>query len=262
MYLLTFWWWVHETDTPAQTSPCRAKTTVNKTVVFCLLCMCVSVGQAYVTSRSVLLSSWPRFWMYLHWPSWTGWPVRWMLSTVSWASSNSHCTTNTGPVGTIKGDPQVRAEPSFLALAMKQCFITDFLMLGRLYIQRNSSTPLPHEPVCSFPEPVPPSTCTNTKCHHNSVSCSSDKSHKSVVLPDASLYGLSWCTADGVQTICEFVLFVIQKPSRVGQAPDLNPCVALWLQLLCDAVHIQQDSCTARTVERMREIRRRNTALV
>uniref|UniRef100_A0A480FS19 Palmitoleoyl-protein carboxylesterase NOTUM n=1 Tax=Sus scrofa TaxID=9823 RepID=A0A480FS19_PIG len=54
------------------------------------------------TSLSVFRSSRPRFWMYSHWPSCTGCPVRCTLSTVSWASSNSHCTTNTGPGGTAQ----------------------------------------------------------------------------------------------------------------------------------------------------------------
>ena len=54
------------------------------------------------TSLSVFRSSRPRFWIYSHWPSCTGCPVRCTLSTVSWASSNSHCTTKTGPAGTAQ----------------------------------------------------------------------------------------------------------------------------------------------------------------
>lgn len=72
---------------------------VRKTKVLLYLWACMSVFLPYVTSRSVCLSSCPNFWMYLHWPSWMGCPVRWMLSTVSWASSKSHCATNTGPAG-------------------------------------------------------------------------------------------------------------------------------------------------------------------
>ncbi len=46
------------------------------------------------------------------------------------------------------------------------CFLTDFLTWERLYIQRNSSTPLPNEPVCSSLAPNRPSTCTTAKHHH------------------------------------------------------------------------------------------------
>ena len=67
------------------------------------------------------------------------------------------------------------------------------------------------------------------------------------VLPDASLYGLGGSTADGVQAVCEFVLFVVQEPSGVSQTSDLHPSVALRLQLLCDVVHVQEDTCTAGT---------------
>lgn len=68
----------------------------------------------------------------------------------------------------------------------------------------------------------------------------------SIALPDASLYGLTGGTADGIQAVCEFVLFVVQEPPGVRQAPDLHPCVALWLQLLGNVVHVQQGACTAR----------------
>lgn len=68
-----------------------------------------------------------------------------------------------------------------------------------------------------------------------------------VILPDASLYGFSGSTADCIQAVCEFVLFVIQEPSRISQAPDLHPCISLGLQLLCNLVHIQQDTCPTGT---------------
>lgn len=158
--------------------------TFNKKVVcffFIGSCVCVPVCQSYGTSRSVLLSSCPRFCMYLHWPSWTGCPVRWMLSTVSWASSNSHCTTNTGPrrnrgctAGQTLDDTHL---PLSLSSVLRRSsggglcgWVTHFSTWGRLYTQRNSSTPLPHEPVCSSLAPSRPSTCTTAKCHHSSTS--------------------------------------------------------------------------------------------
>lgn len=143
---------------------------------------------------------------------------------------------------------------------------THFLMWGRLYIQRNSSTPLQHEPVCSFLASVRPSTCSTTKYHcftksallknltpyiHPSIHPSITQPFSPVsVLPDSSLYGLSWCTTDGIQAVGEFVLFVVQEPSGVSQAPDLHSSVALWLQLLCYMVHVHQHACTTRTGNR------------
>lgn len=123
----------------------------------------MSVFLPYVTSRSVSLSSCPNFWMYLHWPSWMGCPVRWMLSTVSWASSKSHCATNTGPAGQRGRSvgQTLNYASSSVQLRSSGCVVTHFLMWGRLYIQRNSSTPLPREPACSSLAPVLPSTCTN-----------------------------------------------------------------------------------------------------
>ena len=73
-------------------------------VVYCIFGVGAEWGPQHThgTSLSVFRSSRPRFWMYSHWPSCTGCPVRCTLSTVSWASSNSHCTTNTGPGGTAQ----------------------------------------------------------------------------------------------------------------------------------------------------------------
>lgn len=139
--------------------------------------MCVCVLLSYWTLWSVLLSSCPRVCMYLHWPSWTGCPVRWMLSTVSWASSNSHCTTNTGPGqnrGSSRGQTSNVAHTSVLMVCVGLVAVgTHFLMWDTLYIQRNSSTPPRREPVCSSLASVHPSTCSTTKhlspCNHESI---------------------------------------------------------------------------------------------
>lgn len=73
-------------------------------------------------------------------------------------------------------------------------------------------------------------------------------SSRDVVLLDASLDGLCGGTADGVHTVSAAVLLVVQEPSRVRQAPDLDPRVAL--QLLRHPVHIQQNPGPTRTRER------------
>jgi len=214
-----------------------------------LVCVCVCVS--YGTSRSVLLSSCPSSCMYLHWPSLTGRPVRWMLSSVSWASSNSHCTTNTGPgreTGRAAGHTSV-----VFASTSAGWRSTHFLRWGRRYIQRNTSTPLPDGPVCSSLAPNRPRTCKVAPLYTTCINLSTctypppPPSPSPSVLPDASLYGLGGGTADGVQAVCELVLFVVQEPAGVGQAPDLHPPVALRVQLLCDVVHVHQDTRTART---------------
>lgn len=142
--------------------------------------------------------------------------------------------------------------PLVVAAVNRWVVTSHVLTLCTFYIQRNSSTPLQREPACSSLAPAPPSTCTNTKFPQllgpsplNLPNVHFSR-NATCVWPDSSLYGLSGGAADGIQAVCEFVLLVVQEPSRVDQTPHLDPPVALGLQMFCHVVHVQQDSCTPR----------------
>lgn len=139
--------------------------------------MCVY--QSYDTSRSVLLISCSKFCMYLHWPSVRGRAVRLSISMDSWTLSISPCTTNTGPGQERRDTLQVRLNMKHNNLCIHGqpygwvgCLVTHVSTWSSSYIQTNTSTPLPHWPVCSALARNCPSTCTTANDHHFTVSVS------------------------------------------------------------------------------------------
>lgn len=116
----------------------------------------------HATSRSVALVCCSRLCMNLHWPSVKGRPVRLMLSSINWASSNSHCTTNMGPAGQTRS--ACKTQRFHLPGPMRYA-TSYFLMRGRFLARRNTSTPLQDAPVCTSLAERCASTCTRARCH-------------------------------------------------------------------------------------------------
>lgn len=116
----------------------------------------------HATSRSVALVCCSRLCMNLHWLSVKGRPVRLMLSSISWASSNSHCTTKMGPAsqrGSRFKSQRFRLPGSMPSDA------SYFSTRGRSLARRSTSTPLQNAPGCTSLEERCASTCTRARCH-------------------------------------------------------------------------------------------------
>lgn len=67
------------------------------------------------------------------------------------------------------------------------------------------------------------------------------------IVPYSSSDGFCWSTRYGIDTVSSAILFIIQEPSGVCQASNLNPLITHLLQLLCHSIHIQEHSCPSST---------------
>lgn len=116
------------------------------------------------TSRSVALVCCSMLCMNLHWPSVKGCPVRLMLSSISWASSNSHCTTNMGPASRTRS--AFKTQRFRLPGRPRRDDTSYFLTRGRFLAQRSTSTPLQDAPGCTSLAERCASTCNESQVSH------------------------------------------------------------------------------------------------
>lgn len=125
--------------------------------------------------------------------------------------------------------------------------MTHFLMSGRFYNQRNSSTPLLSEPACRSLALWFPNVCP-AKYHHFHMLWGLFS--LLFVLPDAFCHRFYGTTVQDIQAIAELIVFPVQNPPRIRETPDMHCPVTQSLQLLRDMVHVHQDAYAARTDDR------------
>lgn len=202
----------------------------------------------HAASRRVALVCCSRLCMNLHWLSVKGRPVRLMLSSISWASSNSHCTTKTGPASQKRS--KFRTQRFRLPVLMPSNASYSSTR-GRSLARRNTSTPLQDVHVRTSLAERCASTCTGAKRHKCTSTLFGPQRLYHSFAPVASLGSLDGRTAGGVPAVGWFVRFPHWEPGGVGQTSYLHPSMSLRQQLLCHSVNIQHDAQTARTGDRV-----------
>lgn len=199
-------------DRQVQRQPCRRWGSAMEEV----LCG-QQVKQIWVTHEtfmSVRLVSWPTWWMYCHWSLFTGGPT---LFTVIWASSNKFCTTKTGAERKIS---QVREEALDRSRSPWRCLTF-------------------HSGVDPVPKEAPPVFVLW-------VVFATVVWHLSMPQAEAPSDRLRWGARVDLRASHVFILLVVQEPSRVRDASDLNPR-GQEAHLGCHTVEVDQDTCSTST---------------